>query len=244
MKAKRTFISAVLNHVREQGFLRTWKFVGTDGRQDYMVILADGTVAGIEAKGGPDGNNMNIWDRPSWAQEFIVWSLSPESLAKQPGVSIWSGVATRLVPRMVHELKLVDAFVFFDGRCASSLRPCPKQRGVAGPLRTAATSIEGATGRNDWLPAPCVYLFPRTYPHIPDTPSPATRTVRECKIVHALLSAFGVPHDELEDAVHSVTVEARGTRRGTEIKVRLVSRCWPDGQERGCLSGWKPLKRQ
>jgi hypothetical protein len=240
---KRRFIAAVLKHLVAVGEIREWSYIGTSGRQDYMVTLSDGTMAAIEAKGGPDGNNMTIWDRPSWAQEFVIWSLSPESLAKQPGRAIWSGVATRLLPRMVHESRLVDAFVFFDGRCGSSLRPCPKRYGVSGSLRLWATDVPGVSGRENWLPPPCVYLFPRTYPHIPDTPSPPTRTIDECKTARALLSAFGVPPHTLAEYAHSVDVHARGTSGGTEIRVGITSRCWPDAADRRCSSDWKPLKR-
>jgi len=81
----------------------------------------------IEAKGCPDGNNMTIWEKPTWAEEFVVWSQCPDSLQHQPGHGIWSGISTRLVPKMIIDGQRVDAFVFYDGRCGSSIAVAPSR---------------------------------------------------------------------------------------------------------------------
>lgn len=243
MVDKKRFIEAVLDYGLRRATFEEWRFIGTAGRQDYQVILPGGVVVGVEAKGCPDGNNTTIWDRPGWADEFVVWSLCPESLAKHPGHGVFSGVATRLIPKVAAERKVVDAFIFWDGRCGSSLRRCPKQWGVRGSLRGVATDIPGQEGL-DWLPPPCIYLFPSAYPHSGNNPKPRVHTVSTSRFSNALLKLFNVPEAERSSYVHSVGVEARGTQTGTEIQVTVVSRCWPDSEERAVTGKWKPLKRE
>jgi hypothetical protein len=70
----------------------SWDFIGSRGRQDYRVDLPDGTSVAVEAKGCPDGNNTNIWDRPQWADEFVVWSLCPRVSLTTPAAA--SGLAS------------------------------------------------------------------------------------------------------------------------------------------------------
>ncbi|MEU4680657.1 hypothetical protein [Micromonospora sp. NPDC023737] len=241
---KQRFIAAVLQHCQQQKTIESWGFIGSGGRQDYRVSLPDGTTVAIEAKGCLDGNNTAIWDRPSWADEFVVWGLCPEGLAKPPGKGAWSGIATRLMPKIVAERKVVDAFVLWDGRCGSARRICPKAFGVDGPLRSQATDIVGQVGKEAWIPPPCIYLFPRSYPTVPHNRKPAIHTVNTARFSRALLEAFNVPEDKQAAYVHSVEVEARGSSEGTEIQVTAVSRCWPDGDDRVVSGRWKPVRRE
>lgn len=240
---KSRFIEAVLQRGTDEGVFSRWSFVGTQGRQDYRVELPGGRTVGIEAKGCPDGNNTNIWERPGWADEFVVWSMCPESLANPPGKGVWSGIATRLLVKMVAERTVVDALVFFDGRCGSALRECPKAFGISG-LRAAATDIVGQTGREDMLPPPCVYLFPRSYPHVKNNPRPAVRSLADSGFTRALLALFQVPPDHEADYVHEAGIEARGTEQGTEVQVTVVSKCWPDGESRQYRGRWKHVRRE
>lgn len=240
---KSRFIEAVLECGVTDGAFLQWSFVGTQGRQDYRVELPGGKLVGIEAKGCPDGNNTNIWDRPGWADEFVVWCMCPESLANPPGKGAWSGIATRLLMKMTAERTVVDALVFFDGRCGSELRRCSKEFGVTG-LRETATSISGQEGREGVLPPPCIYLFPRSYPHVQNNPRPAVRSLRDSKFATALLTLFRVPPDEQPDYVHDAQIEVRGTERGTEVQVTVVSRCWPDREPRRHRGRWKPVRRE
>lgn len=243
-KVKQRFIEAVLDHCKAINVISGWNFEGTDGRHDYRVGLPDGTDVAIEAKGCPDGNNTTIWDRPSWAHEFIVWSLCPESLQHNPGKGAWSGVGTRLAPKIVAEKQLVDAFIYWDGRCGTELRLCPKKYGVRGQLRANATTIKGEKGREDWIPPPCVFLFPKTVPRVGSNPNPKSQTYKDVKFVNALLTAFNVPEEEKAAYVHEVQIATKGTTKGAELQVEVISRCWPDGNERDHKGKWKRLKRE
>lgn len=242
---KRRFIAAILNHCKNGGFITSWEFVGSGGRQDYKVVLPSGKSVGIEAKGCPDGNNTTIWDRPTWAEEFIVWSLCPESLAHHPGRGMWSGISNRLMPKIAAERKLVDAYIFWDGRCGTTLRKCHKGYGVYGELRRNASEHPGQEGKEDWVPPPCIYLFPRSIPSVHKNPHPPVHTTRTCEFAAALLNAFGVPESEHHLYTHEASIQARGTSKGTEIFVQAISRGWPDGHERIVeTSNWKLLKRE
>jgi len=243
-KEKRRFVQAVLQFCVARGAISSWTFVGGSNRQDYRVELLDGTLVAIEAKGCPDGNNTNIWDRPSWAEEFIVWSLCPSG-AKHPAKGVWSGVATRLLPKLAAEKKVVDAFLFWDGSCGTTKRPCPKIYGVDG-LRREATDQTGEPGREDWVPPPCVYLMPRSAPTVPNNRTPPTHTIQSSRFVPALLRAFGVPDEAMPRYVHSAKIEARGSAEGMEIRISGVSRGWPDGKDRTFIKRpeWKTIDRE
>jgi hypothetical protein len=241
---KSRFIKAILQHCEDRGLIESWNFIGNDGRQDYRVDLPGGFSVSIEAKGCPDGNNTTIWDRPSWADEFVVWSQCPESLAHPPGKGVWSGISTRLMPKITAERKVVDAFIFWDGRCGTQARPCPKNFGVSGNLRATATKIPGENGKENWLPPPCIFLFPQSWPQVPNNTKPRVHSTDTCRFARMLLEAFEVPSEKHAEYVHEGRVEARGTQRGTEILVTTISRCWPDGRDRSVAVGWKAVKRE
>lgn len=244
MTDKRRFISAVLDHCKDAGLVTSWESIGAERRQDYRVELPDGTLVAVEAKGCGDGNNLTIWDRPTWADEFIIWSLCPDSLQHNPGHGVWSAVSTRLMPKIAADHKVVDALIFWDGRCGSRLRQCPKRYGVTGLLRGKATDIKAQKGSRNWLPPPCVYLFPRSAPTVPHNTSPVNHTVTTGKFARMLLTAFNVPDAEMASYVHDARVQARGSTQGTQIEVSTVSRCWPDGEERVHTGRWKPIRRE
>lgn len=241
-QSKKRFIEAILDFMTRGGYVAEWEFIGSGGRQDYRAQLLDGTDVGIEAKGCPDGNNMTIWERPAWANEFIVWSQCPESLRHHPGKGTWSGVSIRLLPKSIAEGVVVDAMLFWDGRCGSDIRRCPKSYGVEGEgLRPEATNIPGQGGR-DWIPPPCVYLFPRTVARAPGNPSPAPHTSETCKFAGALLAAFNVPADEQEAYVHSAHVEMELRPQGRYIRPS-VDVAQP-GEKDSVQGDWKRLRRE
>jgi hypothetical protein len=217
---KRRFFATILDEMKNKGQVKSWEFVGTQGQQDYKLVLSNGRVVCIEAKGCPDGNNMTIWERPSWAEEFIVWSQCPDSLQHNPGHGVWSGIATRLLPKVIIEGKLVDAFVFFDGRCGTPMRPCPKKYGITGDLRKTATDIKGNDGAG-WLPPPSIYLFPRTTPHPHTNRKPPLHDLTSCTFADSLLAAFNVPKVERNDYLNWASVEVKGDSKGTHMKVDI-----------------------
>lgn len=217
---KKKFIEAILERMQTSGHVARWEFVGTGGRQDYRVELGTGRLVSIEAKGCPDGNNTTIWTRPDWADEFVVWCQCPESFRHQPGTGVWKGLANRLFPKILRDGQLVDAFVFYDARCGSALRPCPKMQGLTGLRATATPDIEGQEGR-DWLPPPSVYLLPRQKPHPVTNPSPLLHDLTTCLFAPALLRSFNVPDAELEDFAFWSRLELRRQRGVDQFRVSI-----------------------
>lgn len=236
---KRRFIEAILGEMQRLGAISDWQSIGASGRLDYRVSMPSGRQIAIEGKGCPDGNNMNIWEPQSWADEIVVWSQCPESLANDPGVGVWSGIAIRLVPESVARNKTVDALIFFDGRCGSVNRRCPKGYGLIGGLRAEGTDIPGQ--RPDWMPPPCVYIFPRTVAHPYQNPSPPLHDLSSCEFPAALLGCFGVPPDRQRHEVHWVRVSAEARPNGTYLRIEVG---WGlDNPNPNVDSGWKKLRR-
>jgi hypothetical protein len=167
-----------------------------------------------------------------------------ESLAHNPGRGVWSGVSIRFLPKIAAERTIVNAFIFWDARCGTRLRKCPKDFGVFGFLRGEATDIESQASKPNWVPPPCIYLFPRSAPTVPHNLTPAVHTIASSKFARMLLEAFNVPENDMPSYVHTAQIEARGTAQGTEIQISTISRCWPDGDERVHTSDWKPVRRE
>jgi hypothetical protein len=68
--------------------------------------------------------------------------------------------------------------------------------------------------------------------------------VDTCKFANAMLELFNVPVSERPSYVHEAHIETEGTASGTRIKPSVVSRCWPDGDEREVTTRWKLLRRE
>jgi len=83
MRDKREFCRHVLNYMQDQGFIQDWESAGEANRHDYVVRLKTGRVGVIELKGCLDGNNANIFERPTNAQEFV----SALQQTNQPGAA-------------------------------------------------------------------------------------------------------------------------------------------------------------
>jgi hypothetical protein len=239
---KRRFIEAVLNHMEAAGTITEWQFVGQKQRQDYRVTLPDERVVSIEAKGCGDGNNMGIWDRPRWADEFVIWSQCPESLQHEPGEGVWSALATRIISKVIAEEVVVDCFVFFDGRCGSELRRCPKNRshGVEEDLRPRASDIPGQDG-GSWMPPPCVYLLPRSVADPSTNPVPPLHSLDTCRFAAAMLRAFNVPTQDAPAETHWARVHAENRSDGRYYQVIIGSDL---ANPRQLVVGrWKRLRR-
>lgn len=90
MHEKRSFVRAILDHMKDRGFVADWSSSGENNRHDYQVTLISGRIACIELKGCLDGNNTNIFERPSHANEFVIWSVCSNAAA-DPRHNVWSG---------------------------------------------------------------------------------------------------------------------------------------------------------
>jgi len=238
---KQRFSDAVLQHMQDTGAIEGFSFIGTRGRQDYQVTLSDGWQVSIEAKGCPDGNNMTIYERPSWAEEFVIWSQCPHSLRHEPGTGIWKGLATRVLPHVVATGQQVDAVVFYDGRCGSDRRRCGKPLGVYGDLRAQATEIPGQDGRQ-WMPPPCIFMLSRTVPHVPSNLEPPLHTPQTCRFPVAMLDAFGVSPGEAPEHLHWAQTELSVRDTTTYVRVTVGPRV--DSPEPLVQGRWKPLRRE
>lgn len=240
MNVKRRFYDAIFERLHSEGVIQDARFIGTGRSQDYRVSLGKKFEVCIEAKGCPDGNNIRIWSRPTWAREFIIWSQCTHSLEKDPGHGIMSGIS-RLFRKAILESQKVDAFVFFDGRCGSDIRRCPKRFGVQGALRKKATDIQGQDGRA-WLPPPCIYLFPATIPHPLSNKNPEPHDLTSCRFAAALLKGFGVPEQEQRANVHWARIEVKKEKG---VTYQRISVGWGlDNKEPTCRTGWGPVEAE
>jgi len=209
MKPKRAFVSHVLNHMVDKGFIRDWLSAGSKNRHDYSVTLNNGKTAVIELKGAMDGNNTNIFSRPPHADEFIVWSIA-SSPTSDPAKNLWSGIHTRLSAEMIDRNQRIDGVVLWDWVCGTLSRPCPKV--LNDPSRLTVIGPYS-------LPPPCIYMFPATIPSPRNNPSPAPQTCHSVGIIDALHRCFG-GHDEEVHSVHfSTRYEGSDIQRKTRIEL-------------------------
>jgi len=193
MTKKREFVRLVLEHMRDNEYIDEFEEVGSKNRHDYTVEMPSGKKCVIELKGGGDGNNTNIFERPSYAEEFIVWSVM-QNAAGDPRVNIWSGVHARLSAEIIDRKVSVDAYIAWDWICGTTGRPCPK----------TSSKTKVSVGPYD-LVAPCIYLFPKTIPDARLNPVPATKALKEVEFALALHKCFGGSDDE----INSVSIEAK-----------------------------------
>lgn len=208
MREKREFVRHVLNHMQDRGFIRDWVSAGDANRHDYTVTMLDGRVSVIELKGCLDGNNTNIFDRPSHAQEFILWSVCSNAGA-DPQHNAWSGIHTRLSAEIIEGQKLVDGLMIWDWLCGTVARPCPKLLGRPGRL-TPVGSYQ--------VTPPCIYLFPGTIPSVRNNPSPAPHRLAEVTLLDAFHRCFGGADDELNFVRFTVAHRGSETIRKTVVE--------------------------
>ncbi len=211
MVEKRQFVAALLDHLRDHGFIAEWKSAESSDRHDYEVRNRDNRITAIETKGCLDGNNTNIFVRPPNADEFVIWSLC-QNAAADPRHNAWSGIHTRLGAEMIVSKQKIDAVVIWDMLCGTLGRPCPKL--AASPERTT----EVASYR---VPPPCIYLFPKTIPDPRNNPEPDPMRLEDVSFASTLFHAFQCREEEVRmvrirakrdgpDFVRQTTVEAAG----------------------------------
>jgi hypothetical protein len=181
MREKREFVQHVLNHMQDGGYIQGWRAAGDANRHDYAVILNSGRTAIIELKGCLDGNNTNIFDRPSHAHEFIIWSLCTNPGA-DPRHNAWSGIHTRLSAEIITRSQRVDGLIVWDMVCGTIGRPCPK----IGEMTERLTDVGPFR-----VPPPCIYVFPETIPSPRNNPHPAAQALANVEILTAFNNCFG-----------------------------------------------------
>ena len=196
----------VLNHMQDEGAIGEWVHTGGTSRHDYEVELGSGRTAAIELKGCMDGNNTLIFERPSNAYEFIIWSLCTNTGA-DPRRNAWSGIHTRLSAEIISKEVQVNGVVIWDMVCGTMGRPCPKiahqdRRTDAGPFS---------------LPPPCLYLFPATVPSPRNNPSPPPQKLEEVEIMQAFYNGFRCQPEELNYVSFNVAYRGTDTVRTTQI---------------------------
>lgn len=206
MREKREFVQHALNHMEDGGFISSWDLTADSSRNDYSVRLNSGRNAIIDLKGCLDGNNTNIFERPSQADEFVIWSICTNPGA-DPRRNAWSGIHTRLSAEMLTRSQQIDGLVLWDMVCGTIGRPCPKlvdpdRASEFGPFRT---------------PPPCIYLFPAALPTIAHAHSSA-QTLDDVEILKAFHACFSGKDEELNYVDFDMANQISGLVRKTTIR--------------------------
>ena len=208
MAEKRDFVRLVLNHMQDKGAIKDWTSSGSENRHDYTITMPSDRVAVIELKGCLDGNNTNIFERPSHAQEFIIWSVCTNPGA-DPRKNAWSGIHTRLSAEIISREQRVDGLIVWDMLCGTTARPCPK----------IAVDASRVTEIGQFkLPPPCLYLFPATIPSVRNNPKPRPQPIAHVQIMQAFNDTFGGTADELNSVTIEVANKGADTVRSTSIE--------------------------
>jgi len=213
MRGKREFVQHVLNHMEDGGFISGWEKTNDANRNDYLVNLVSGKTAIIDLKGCLDGNNTNIFERPTDADEFIIWSICTNPGA-DPRRNAWSGIHTRLSAEILSRNQRVDGLIIWDMMCGTIGRPCPK---VINEGPSARLTDIGAFK----VPPPCIYIFPSTTP-TQGTPSAIAPMLNAVQLLSAFHSCFSGKAEEINyvdfdlatinnELVRKTTVRRAGT---------------------------------
>lgn len=207
MREKRAFVTHVLNYMQDRKFISEWTSSGSSNRHDYTITLPSGRVSVVELKGCLDGNNTTVFERPTNAQEFLIWSVCSNAGA-DPRHNVWSGIHTRLSTEIIAGSKQVDGLIVWDWLCGTLGRPCPKviesdRLTVVGPFR---------------LTPPCIYLFPATLPHVRTNPDPAPHELKNVEFLDALHKCFKGHDDEINRVRFAVSHKGSDTVRVTTIE--------------------------
>ncbi|MBN8974438.1 MAG: hypothetical protein J0H51_20810 [Rhizobiales bacterium] len=204
--SKREFVQHVLNHMQDRGFISDWDRTEGANRNDYRVRLPNNRVAVIDLKGCLDGNNTNIFERPSDADEFIIWSVCT-NIGANPRRNAWSGIHTRLSAEVIARNQRVDGVVIWDMVCGTLGRPCPKLADATrmtdiGPFRT---------------PPPCIYVFPS---HVPNqaNPSVLARQLADVGMLDAFHQCFLGQDSEVNFVDFDIEMTGNEILRRTAIR--------------------------
>jgi hypothetical protein len=206
MRGKREFVQHALNHLQDGGFIAEWDLTSDASRNDYSVRLNSDRVAIIDLKGCLDGNNTNIFERPSNADEFVIWSLCTNPGA-DPRRNAWSGIHTRLSAEMISRNQRVDGVILWDMVCGTIGRPCPKLSDPSrltdlGPFRT---------------PPACIYILPATIPSLA-VPHVDAQSLADVELLAAFHACFGGHDDELNFVDFDVAKQGNDMLRKTTVR--------------------------
>jgi ribosomal protein S8 len=208
MREKREFVRHVLNYMQDRGFIQDWESAGEANRHDYVVRLKTGRVGVIELKGCLDGNNTTIFERPSHAQEFIIWSVCTNQGA-DPQKNAWSGIHTRLSADIIERQQRVDGVMIWDMVCGTVGRPCPKLVGAS----ERATAVA-----HYMLAPPCIYIFPATIASPRNNPKPVAQSLDDVQLLKAFHECFRGKAEEVNYVDFEVEHRGAETMRKTRIR--------------------------
>ena len=216
MQPKRDFVKLVLNYMQDGKFIKDWQSAGGSNRYDYSVTLLDDRICAIELKGCLDGNNTNIFERPSHVQEFVMWSVCANAAA-DPRHNVWSGIHTRLSAEIIEHQKQVDGLIVWDWICGG-LRPCPKVKRDQVEKNDPTLPERRTTIGQYKLTPPCIYLFPRSVPTVRNNPNPEPHTLEQVGFLAAIHKCFGGYDDEIHKARFLVANKGNDIVRTTSIE--------------------------
>lgn len=188
MRPKREFVQHILNHMEDAGYIAGWDTTEAAERNDYRVRLPSGKVAVIGLTGAMDGQNTTIFERPTDADEFVIWSVVTNP-GSDPQRNAWSGIHTRLSAEMIARKDQIDGVIIWDMICGTTARPCPKidqdssrfRMTEVGPFR---------------VPPACIYMFPAVAPSF-ETSSTKAQQVSDVELLLAFHTCFHGRNDEV-----------------------------------------------
>jgi hypothetical protein len=208
MRDKREFARHVLNYMQDQGFIQDWESAGEANRHDYVARMNTGRVCVIELKGCLDGNNTNIFERPTNAQEFVVWSICTNPGA-DPRLNAWSGIHTRLSAEIISRQQRVDGLIIWDMVCGTVGRPCPKLGGGTERLTAVAHYM---------LPPACIYVMPATIASPRNNPKPVAQSLDDVQLLKAFHECFKGRDEEVNYVDFEVEHRGADVVRRTRIR--------------------------
>ncbi|HXY59807.1 MAG TPA: hypothetical protein VEH76_14660 [Methylocystis sp.] len=208
MREKREFVRCILSYMEDRGFVKYFDSSGSQNRYDYTVEMPSGKVSVIELKGGLDGNNTIIFERPAHADELIIWSVSTNP-GGDPRHNVWSGIHTRLSAEIIANAKRVDGLIVWDWACGTIGRPCPKLMENKDRLTTVS---------HYRLPPPCLYVFPDKIPEARNNPKAVAQSLRSVELLEAFRSCFGGTEAEVSYVDFEVAHLGAETVRKTVVR--------------------------
>ncbi|MDP3115950.1 MAG: hypothetical protein Q8N19_02425 [Phenylobacterium sp.] len=210
-RAKREFTRHILNFLEDGRLIAGWDPSKGGARHDFQVRLNSGRLAVIVLKGCLDGNNTNIFERPTDADEFVIWSLCL-SPGADPRHNAWSGIHTRLSAEMILKHQRVDGLIVWDMVCGTIGRPCPKLERLHTDLSERTTPVGPFK-----TPPPCVYVFPSSIPYAAQ-PLARAQPLEAVEFLAALHAGFAGWPEEVNYVDFEIAAAGEELHRRTTIR--------------------------